>query len=76
MEKISSPHDKLFREVWSDLRVARDFLSNYLPQKVLEIIDLDTLEIRKDSFIEGDGGKIHLARTRRVYYDLGRAIEK
>lgn len=47
-------HDKLFRETWSDLANAKSFLQNYLPEKVLEIVRLDSLEICKDSFIEKD----------------------
>lgn len=50
--KITNPHDKLFREVWSDKAVAADFLQNYLPEDVLKLVDLSTLEISKDSFIE------------------------
>jgi len=52
MTEIISPHDKLFRETWSNVEVARDFLLHYLPEKVLNVIDLDTLEISKESFVE------------------------
>lgn len=52
MDKTTNPHDKLFREVWSDKAIAADFLQNYLPAKVRNQIDLNTLEIAKDSFIE------------------------
>ncbi|MDD4570589.1 MAG: Rpn family recombination-promoting nuclease/putative transposase, partial [Tepidanaerobacteraceae bacterium] len=31
--------------------VAKDFLNNYLPQNIIKIIDVDTLEPQKDSFI-------------------------
>ncbi len=54
MDKTINPHDKLFREVWSDKAIAADFLQNYLPAKVLSQIDLHTLEIAKDTFIEKD----------------------
>ena len=52
MKKVISPHDKLFRETWSNVDVARDFMLHYLPQKLVNIIDLDTLEISKESFVE------------------------
>jgi len=52
VEKVSSPHDKLFREIWSDKEAARNFLENYLPANILSLIDLKALEIKKDSFIE------------------------
>jgi predicted transposase/invertase (TIGR01784 family) len=49
---IVNPHDKLFREIWSDKAVAADYLQNNLPDAVLKLIDLNTIEIAKDSFIE------------------------
>jgi len=52
VEKIASPHDKLFREIWSDIAAAKDFLANYLPAGILKLIDLNSLEIKKDTFIE------------------------
>lgn len=50
--RVINPHDKLFRETYSDLDNARSFLTHYLPGQVLELVDLSTLEISKDSFIE------------------------
>ncbi len=47
-------HDKLFRETWSNLGNARSFLENYLPDHLIELVRLGTLEICKDSFIEKD----------------------
>jgi len=52
MATVTNPHDKLFRETWSDLAVAQSFLRHYLPQEVLTVTDLGTLEICKDSFVE------------------------
>jgi len=54
MRKTINPHDKLFREVWSDTGNARSFLAHYLPPEVLQITDLESLEICKDSFVEKD----------------------
>jgi len=54
MNKISNPHDKLFREIWSDAENVRSFLQHYLPAEVLALTDLGSLEIRKDSFVEKD----------------------
>jgi predicted transposase/invertase (TIGR01784 family) len=54
MEKILNPHDRLFKDVLSRKDAARDFLSNYLPPDLLDHIDLDTLEILKDSFVQDD----------------------
>ncbi|MBF0526436.1 MAG: Rpn family recombination-promoting nuclease/putative transposase [Deltaproteobacteria bacterium] len=33
-------HDRFFKEVFSEQDVARDFLSNYLPAQILELLDL------------------------------------
>ncbi len=52
MDKVISPHDKLVRETLGQKDTARDFFRNYLPAHLLELIDLDSLEISKDSFIE------------------------
>ena len=52
--KVQNPHDKFFKETFSNLEVARDFMQNYLPEPVLKIVDLQTLEIQKDSFINED----------------------
>jgi len=31
--------------------IAKDFLNNYLPENIIKVIDVDTLEPQKDSFI-------------------------
>lgn len=49
--KIQNPHDRFFKETWTDPEVAKDFLQTYLPQGILSAIDLDTLEICRDSFV-------------------------
>ena len=51
MSEIKNVHDTFFRETMSHKEVAADFLANYLPDKVLEHIQLDTLTITKDSFV-------------------------
>src|SRR6056297_2367917 len=50
--KVVNPHDKLFREIYGDKENARSFLTGYLPGKVLDLMDIATLEISRDSFIE------------------------
>ena len=50
MSEINT-HDTFFRETMSHKEVAADFLANYLPAKVLKHIQLDTLTITKDSFV-------------------------
>ena len=52
MDEIVNPHDKFFKEVFSHKDAATDLLSNYLPEPLLKLIDLEKLDIVKDSFIE------------------------
>lgn len=49
--KIQNPHDKFFKETFGNIAIAKDFLSNYLPQNIMDIIDINSLEPQKDSFI-------------------------
>ena len=48
---IQNPHDKFFKEIFGKVEVARDFLNNYLPESIMKIVDMNTLEPQKDSFI-------------------------
>jgi len=50
--RVINPHDKVLKEAYSDLKNARSLLYHSLPDKVLKQVDLNTLEISKDSFIE------------------------
>lgn len=49
--KIQNPHDKFFKETFGKVEVAKDFLNNYLPDNIMKIVEMDTLEPQKDSFI-------------------------
>ena len=51
---LSNPHDRFFKELFSRQEAARDFLQNYLPADVAQLLDLASLEISKDSFIDAD----------------------
>lgn len=52
MTEITNPHDKFFKEVFTRLDTAEEFFLNYLPDDVVKLIDLDSLEYTKDSFID------------------------
>ncbi|MBP7998064.1 MAG: Rpn family recombination-promoting nuclease/putative transposase [Chloroflexi bacterium] len=52
MSEISNPHDKFFKEMFSRPEVVRDFLNHTLPAEVRQQLNLDTLELQKDSFVE------------------------
>ena len=52
MKEIVNPHDKFFKGMFSRKDEARDFFVNYLPKEILKLLDLERIEIVKDSFIE------------------------
>ena len=66
---IYCSHDKLFKETWSNLENARSLLENYLPGNLLEKIDLDSLEICKDSFVEKSLKEFHSDLLYKVKMD-------
>jgi len=41
MTLVSNPHDKLFKQIWSDRETAADFLANYLPGDISGLMDLN-----------------------------------
>ncbi len=49
---VISPHDKLIRESLEELVTARSFLQHNLAPDVLALIDLDSLSICKDTFVD------------------------
>jgi hypothetical protein len=50
MDDIANPHDVYFRESFGRSEIARDFLRVHLPDVVLAEVDLDSLEISKDTY--------------------------
>ncbi len=50
--KVQTPHDNFFKETMGKIEVAGDFLNNYLPESIKNIVDTKTLEPQKDSFID------------------------
>lgn len=54
MNKITSPHDKFFKQVFTRGDAAKEFLMTYLPPAVVRLIDWGSLEYTKDSFIDKD----------------------
>ena len=52
--KIRNPHDRFVKESLSLKENARSFLENYLPEEILNLVDLGSLEIEKDSFVAQD----------------------
>ncbi|NHZ71687.1 MAG: Rpn family recombination-promoting nuclease/putative transposase [Aquificales bacterium] len=52
MSDLTNPHDKFFKETFTRIEVARNFFANYLPQSVVDTLDLDTLTLQSGSFID------------------------
>ncbi|MDD3050920.1 MAG: Rpn family recombination-promoting nuclease/putative transposase [Candidatus Cloacimonetes bacterium] len=50
--KVQNPHDKFFKDTFSNPLVTRDFIENYLPAPILKIVDLDELEIQDSSHVD------------------------
>ena len=50
--KVVNPHDRFFKAVLGNEKCAREFLELYLPEELARQLDLNTLAITKDSFIE------------------------
>lgn len=51
VDALNQPHDKYFRATFGKVSFASDFLKSYLPKDLLNIIDMDTLEPQKDSYL-------------------------
>ena len=52
MEEITNPHDKFFKETLSKEDVARDFVNHYLPKELRDFLDISSLRVSKDTFID------------------------
>lgn len=52
MPEINHPHDAFFKKVFARTDVAADFLTHYLPPEVLRLLDVQTLELVKDTFVD------------------------
>jgi len=52
MEQISSAHDKFFKETLSRREAAVDFVVHYLPKDIASLLNVDSLEISKDTFVD------------------------
>ena len=51
---INNIHDKYMKTVLSDINVAKKFLASFLPDNVLEYIDLETLQYAETDFVLRD----------------------
>jgi predicted transposase/invertase (TIGR01784 family) len=54
MSDLSNPHDRFFKEVFSQPEMMQDFLQSYLPAEIVAALDLSALTLEKDSFVDPD----------------------
>ena len=54
MGTINHPHDKFFKEMFGNVALAKDFMTNYLPREVLDIVDIETVSPQNVSYIEAN----------------------
>ena len=52
MADIGNLHDKFFKEIFTRREALKDFLTQALPQPIAALVDLESLEYLKDSFID------------------------
>ncbi|MFC4387948.1 Rpn family recombination-promoting nuclease/putative transposase [Gracilibacillus marinus] len=48
---VHNPHDKFFKETFSNIEVTKSFIEHYLPPDIAAYVNSNTLETQKDSFI-------------------------
>lgn len=49
---VQTPHDRFFRAALSDQRVANEFFECHLPPAIKEIVDLASITLRKDTYVD------------------------
>jgi predicted transposase/invertase (TIGR01784 family) len=52
MDKINNVHDKVFKKMFGDVTIAKNFLQSYLPNEILKITDLENLTYEKESYLD------------------------
>ena len=51
-KRVTNPHDKFFKAAFSYSEVAEGFIVNFLDEEIQKMIDLSTLELQSESFID------------------------
>ncbi len=74
MDAITAPHDAFFRESFGRWEIALDFLRHHLPPELLAAIDLDTLEISKDTYVSKELRSTYSDLVYRVRFQGGELV--
>jgi predicted transposase YdaD len=51
-KKVHNPHDIFFKIVFSIYEIYLDFFINYLLPDIFDLLDISTIELAKDSFVD------------------------
>jgi len=49
---VPNPHDRFFKEMFSSKEIARSFLIHYLPPEFSLLMDSDSVELSKDTYVD------------------------
>jgi predicted transposase YdaD len=52
--KLPTPHNNFFHYALSHVEAARDLIQTHLPADLVQVLDLESLELQKDSFVDED----------------------
>jgi predicted transposase/invertase (TIGR01784 family) len=52
--KLPTPHNNFFHYALSHVEAARDLIQTHLPADLVQDLDLDSLELQKDTFVDED----------------------
>ncbi len=50
--KLPTPHNNFFHYALSHVEAARDLIQTHLPADLVQVLDLESLELQKDSFVD------------------------
>lgn len=59
MESMKKAHDKYYKETFGNVAIAGEFIQKHLPKSITDLIEMHTLEVQKDSFIDQEMEEIH-----------------
>jgi len=52
MPKINNPHDKAFKNLLANASIAREFFQYHLPSEIKDLIDLNNISLRPNTYID------------------------
>lgn len=52
MDEIHQPHDSFFKKLFQVIEEAVSFILNYVPENIQAVLDIDTLEVSSETFID------------------------